>query len=78
METVFPGTVGFDAMSIRGCEVAFGHKSTLDLQSAAYNAWGFSGASACRSAATTHTTATEIGVALDTLIGDLKKRGILV
>ena len=66
-----------EILSLHGATVAFGNKSAMLLQSIAPNTWGFSGQSASRIAATGHDNATKLGIALDTLIGDLIARGIL-
>lgn len=78
MATRFHGVTAFDAQSIVNCEVAFGHKSVLDLHSVSYNEWGFSGSSVSRLAAPGETQVAGLAIRFDTLIGDLCKRGILI
>lgn len=74
----FDDVVRIRLVSMVGGTEMYGDEAELIMRSASYNTWGFSGASASRLAATGHADATSLGIALDTLIGDLIKRGILI
>lgn len=79
MTTEFKDSVLFNALSLGATGVyAMGKKDVLDAIGWSYTQYAFSGASTCRTAASAHTTTAQLAVALDTLIMDLKKLGILM
>lgn len=77
MPTLNNETVVFQGLSLAGANQVVGTTQGLGFVGASYNTWAWSGASASRIAPAAHSTVTALATAVDTLVAELKAKGLI-